>query len=56
MAIILDGKALSQKMRLNIKDNVSNLYKKGYNDCCLAVIIVGENLASKVYVKNKIIA
>lgn len=52
MAVIIDGKALSAKLKNNLKAKVEELKKSGINPC-LAVIIVGENPASKVYVNNK---
>lgn len=52
MAQIIDGKALAQKIRINLKEEVENLKTKGINPK-LAVIMVGNNPASKVYVKNK---
>ena len=52
MAIIMDGKALSKKIREQLKIEVENLNKKNIFPK-LAVIMVGENPASKVYVKNK---
>ncbi len=50
---IIDGKALSQKLRAEVKENVLKLKEEGVN-IGLAVIIVGEDSASKVYVRNKI--
>ena len=52
MAIIMDGKTLSKKIREQLKIEVENLNKKNIFPK-LAVIMVGENPASKVYVKNK---
>lgn len=52
MAQIIDGKALAQKIRMDLKEEVQNLKNKGINPK-LAVIMVGNNPASKVYVKNK---
>ncbi len=52
MAKIMDGKALAQKIRLELKKEVETLKKNGINPK-LAVIMVGEDKASKVYVKNK---
>ena len=52
MAQIIDGKALAQKIRMNLKEEVKVLKTKGINPK-LAVIMVGNNPASKVYVKNK---
>lgn len=52
MAVIIDGKALSAKLKNQMKEKVEFLKTTGINPC-LAVIIVGENPASKVYVNNK---
>ena len=52
MAIIMDGKALAKKIRLEEKEDVERLNQKGIYPK-LAVILVGEDKASKVYVKNK---
>ena len=47
--MILDGKALSQKILKEIKKEVPNLTKKPH----LAVILVGNDPASRIYVNNK---
>lgn len=52
MAIIINGKELAQKIRLNLKEEVENLKKDGINPK-LAVIMVGNDKASEVYVRNK---
>ncbi len=52
MAIIINGKELAQKIRLGLKDEVENLKTKGINPK-LAVIMVGNDKASEVYVRNK---
>ncbi|NLC87315.1 MAG: bifunctional methylenetetrahydrofolate dehydrogenase/methenyltetrahydrofolate cyclohydrolase FolD [Clostridiaceae bacterium] len=52
MAIIMDGKELSKKIRAEIKEEVEKLNKKNIFPK-LAVIMVGNDLASKVYVKSK---
>lgn len=52
MAVIIDGKELAKKIRINLKEECNNLKEKGINPK-LAVIMVGEDKASKVYVKNK---
>lgn len=52
MAIIINGKELSKKIRGQVKEEVENLNKKGIYPK-LAVIMVGEDPASKVYVRNK---
>ena len=55
MAKIIDGKALSDKLRLGIRDRVTALKASGIVPG-LAVVLAGEDPASKVYVKNKIAA
>lgn len=52
MAIIMDGKALSKKVREQVKEEVDRLKQKNIFPK-LAVIMVGEDPASKVYVRNK---
>jgi len=52
MAIILDGKETAKKVRENLKSKVEELKKNGINPK-LAVIMVGEDGASKIYVRNK---
>ncbi len=51
-AIIIDGKQTSAKLRQSIYDKVADLKKKGVNPG-LAVIIVGDDPASRTYVNNK---
>ena len=55
MAVIIDGKNLAKKIRSNLKVECDKLKEKGIIPK-LAVIMVGDNPASKVYVKNKSIA
>lgn len=52
MAVILDGKALSAKVRGQIKAEVEQMADEGITPG-LAVVIVGEDPASQVYVRNK---
>ena len=52
MAVIIDGKSLAKKIRDGLKDDVAKLKNKGIIPK-LAVIMVGDDKASKVYVKNK---
>lgn len=52
MAEILDGKLVAQKIRRNLKEEVNALKEKGIYPK-LAVIQVGEDSASKIYVRNK---
>ena len=49
---IIDGKELAKKIRSNLKIDVESLKKQGINPK-FAVILVGEDKASKIYVKNK---
>ena len=50
---IIDGKALSEKTLEKIKEVHGELQEKVGRKAGLAVIIVGENPASKIYVRNK---
>lgn len=49
---LIDGKELAQNIRTNLKEEVEELKKKGINPK-LAVIMVGDDKASAVYVRNK---
>lgn len=51
-AVMMDGKALSQKIRSQILTETNELKKQGIVPG-LAVIIVGEDPASQIYVRNK---
>lgn len=52
MAHIIDGKRVAQEMRAQIREEVALLQQKGVTPG-LAVVIVGEDPASKIYVRNK---
>lgn len=52
MAVIINGKELAKKIRANLKVECDKLKEEGVNPK-LAVIMVGDNPASKVYVRNK---
>lgn len=52
MAKIIDGKAISMDIKNEVKAEAEVLKSKGVEPC-LAVILVGENPASQVYVRNK---
>lgn len=56
MAIILDGKSLAKKIREQLKSEIGQFIEKGLRNPSLAVILVGNDPASEVYVKNKRIA
>ena len=52
MAVIIDGKELAKITRENLRLDCEELKKKGINPK-LAVIMVGDDKASQVYVRNK---
>ena len=52
MSKIIDGKAISAAVKQKVADGVAELKEKGITTG-LAVIIVGEDPASKIYVANK---
>ncbi|MCR5201992.1 MAG: bifunctional methylenetetrahydrofolate dehydrogenase/methenyltetrahydrofolate cyclohydrolase FolD [Lachnospiraceae bacterium] len=52
MPYIIDGKKISAEIKDELKVKVSELNKEGINPC-LAVILVGDDPASHVYVNNK---
>jgi len=52
-ARILDGNALSADVRAKLAGRVAEIRKRGITPC-LAVILVGDNPASAVYVRNKV--
>ena len=52
-ASIIDGNALSALLRQQVSDQVKSLQTRGVT-AGLAVILVGDNAASQVYVRNKV--
>ena len=52
-AQLIDGNALSRQLRADVASRVSALKARGITPG-LAVILVGENAASQVYVRNKV--
>jgi len=50
--IVMDGRVVGQKIRGAVKDEVDTLKDSGVKPF-LATILVGDNPASKIYVKNK---
>lgn len=52
-AQILDGKAISAQIRSQVKHQVDEILAQGQRPPGLAVVLVGENAASAVYVRNK---
>lgn len=56
MSKIIDGKALSVSVKDSIRGKVQELASKGLRRPCLAVVIVGDDPASRSYVKGKVSA
>ena len=56
MAKIIDGKKIAQNVKDELKLKVEDFEKRYGRKITLAVILVGENPASQVYVRNKIVA
>ena len=54
MGNIIDGKAMSLQVKDEVKADVLALEARYGRKPCLVVIIVGENPASQVYVRNKV--
>lgn len=52
-ATILDGKALSKEIRAEIAEQVAEFKASGGPTPCLAAVLVGEDPASQIYVRNK---
>jgi len=50
---LLDGKSLANKLKEDLKEEIGQYLKKGLRKPSLAVILVGENPASKIYVRKK---
>jgi len=55
-AQIIDGKALAQHIRQQLAQEAAVLRAEHGVEPCLAVIVVGDDAASAVYVRNKVIA
>ena len=54
MSQIIDGKLLSQNLKEEMRDSMPSLKERYGRVPCLAVIIVGDNPASRSYVRGKI--
>jgi methylenetetrahydrofolate dehydrogenase (NADP+)/methenyltetrahydrofolate cyclohydrolase len=53
-ATLLDGKAVAQQIRNELTTRVANVKKKLGRPPALAIILVGDDPASEVYVRNKL--
>lgn len=51
---ILDGRALAKTIRAELAEDVKQLKAKGHRAPHLAAVLVGEDPASQVYVRNKV--
>jgi methylenetetrahydrofolate dehydrogenase (NADP+) / methenyltetrahydrofolate cyclohydrolase len=52
-ARILDGKAVAERLTSDVREKVAARLASGKDAPGLAVVLVGENVASQVYVRNK---
>lgn len=52
--ILLDGKKLAERIKLDIKHQIESIVATGKRPPKLAVILVGDNPASQIYVNKKI--
>ncbi len=52
--LILDGRELSRRIREEIRREVEEFVSKGFRRPGLAVVLVGDDPASQIYVRNKI--
>ncbi|MCA1994066.1 MAG: bifunctional 5,10-methylene-tetrahydrofolate dehydrogenase/5,10-methylene-tetrahydrofolate cyclohydrolase, partial [Coleofasciculus sp. S288] len=52
-AELLDGKALAQRIQMQLQDQVQQLSQTTGRPPGLAVLMVGDNPASAAYVRNK---
>jgi len=55
-AKIIDGKAIAENLLQDLKKEIDVRSKKGIRNPSLAVILIGSNPASSIYVKNKRLA
>ncbi|TAN48651.1 MAG: bifunctional methylenetetrahydrofolate dehydrogenase/methenyltetrahydrofolate cyclohydrolase, partial [Betaproteobacteria bacterium] len=51
-ATLIDGRALASALRISVRQKVAELVARGVRPC-LAVILVGNDPASRIYVRNK---
>lgn len=53
-AKIIDGKAIAAQVRMRVKERARELFERSGKKARLAVVMVGDNPASEIYVRNKI--
>jgi methylenetetrahydrofolate dehydrogenase (NADP+) / methenyltetrahydrofolate cyclohydrolase len=56
MAILIDGKQTAADIRAGLKQDIASLVNECGKKPCLAVVLIGDNPASQVYVRNKVAA
>ena len=54
MSVRIDGKALASKLRVSIRESAAAFSRERGKEIGLAVVLVGEDPASQVYVRNKV--
>ena len=52
--MLLDGKALSNKIKQELKQEINTLVEKYEKTPALSIVVVGSNPASEIYVRNKV--
>ncbi len=52
MTVMIDGRGTAEKIRSQLKQKTEQLKQQGLEPC-LAVVLVGDDPASQVYVRNK---
>jgi len=50
---LIDGKAIAKAIREDVKEEVKKIVEDGHRPPSLAVVLVGKDPASQIYVKNK---
>src|SRR5271170_805139 len=56
VANLIDGKPVSKAIKDGLKEKVAGYLKAGHRAPGLAVLLIGDNPASEIYVKNKVLA
>ena len=52
-ARLIDGKAIAEKLRKTLRQRIADRVQHGHRPPGLAVVLVGDDPASRIYVKNK---
>ncbi|MCD6469063.1 MAG: bifunctional 5,10-methylenetetrahydrofolate dehydrogenase/5,10-methenyltetrahydrofolate cyclohydrolase [Thermoplasmata archaeon] len=53
MVKVVDGKVIAGEIKQRVKENISELMKKGYEEPCVATVKVGENKESNLFLNLK---